>query len=141
MNSSWAPDNGCESSAAIPEPSIPGVNSGPSKRNCANPECGHPRAEHRSRFLSDINDYEYQECTVLECPCQDYIGEIIRVMASIKTEVAQEPQSCRACGSDLLGHTFLGPECLTVCESNWKKLRALQACGPTSREDNGPRTR
>jgi hypothetical protein len=117
-------------------------NNGISNRICGNPECGHPRAEHRSRFLSDINDYEYQECSVFECPCQAYVGDTGAEPVSTQSEIMPDTQqSCRACGADLLGHTFLGADCLAICESNWKKLRALQPGTAVSQDDTAARLR
>jgi hypothetical protein len=97
------------------------------KTICRNPECGHPRAEHRSRFLPDVTDYEYQECSFFECPCEAYVGDTFFEITATSSETVEETQpSCSVCGSDMLGHTCLGAECLAICESNWKKLRALE---------------
>lgn len=98
-----------------------------SKTICRNPECGHPRAEHRSRFVPQMTDYEYQECSVFECPCQAYVGGTVSEASAGHEETSVETlQSCSACGSDMLGHTYLGAGCLAICESNWKKLRVLE---------------
>ena len=102
------------------------------KTICRNPECGHPRAEHRSRFLPDVTDYEYQECSFFECPCEAYQGDPFSELTAseiIQTgnESIEETQPCcSVCGSNMLGHTCLGAECLATCESNWKKLRAIE---------------
>lgn len=113
-----------------------------SNKVCRNPECEHPRAEHRSRFLSDINDYEYQECSVFECPCGTYVGDSVTESISTHDELVQGlQQCCRACGSDLPGHMLFGAECVAICESNWKKLRALEAGAPASQEENAVRER
>lgn len=97
-------------------------------------ECGHPRSEHHAIYNAIAGDYIHTHCKDSSCGCNEYLERPAKNIPpprrlTLHNRAKDLESRCRACGSPQANHVYLGPECVTACEMNWKMLDILRRNG------------
>ena len=97
-------------------------------------DCGHPRSEHHAIFNAIAGEYIHTRCKDADCECDEFLERPEKEVPPLRRLTRNNPAKdldsrCKACGSLQKDHIYLGPECITGCEANWKMLDILRRNG------------
>jgi len=97
-------------------------------------DCGHPRSDHHSIYNAVAGDYIHTHCKEASCGCEEYLERPEKHIPPPRRLTLNNPAKdlefrCKACGSLQKDHVYLGPECVSACEANWKMLDILRRNG------------
>lgn len=97
-------------------------------------DCGHPRSDHHSIYNAIAGDYIYTHCKDDACACDEFLERPEKNIPPPRRLTFNNPAKdtdlrCKACGSFQKEHVYLGPECVSASELNWKMLDILRRHG------------